>query len=311
MANDNSLLYSFKAFAGINNIDPSFRLPQNIQNENFIGVIADLETIENLDIDNAYSLKTRPGTVKKVTGVDMHSCWSNDSICLFVDGSKLYLLMTDYSITELKDGLVPGASMVYQEVNDRVYMTNGTFIGYYKDMAIHDLQQTTIQFKVALPPGQRITYFQGQLFIAAGKVVYISDALSDHYDIRTGFRAFAGDISMLAAVDKGIYVADGKTWFLTRSPALRLDEPDEFRRELILDADAIPGTDVVFKGNKIKNGTDGNYLAWTSTEGICMGDSSGKILFQSSDKYSLPSYAVGGAFLRDINGVIHYISTLG
>jgi hypothetical protein len=67
----------------------------------------------------------------------------------------------------------------------------------------------------------------------------------------------------------------------------------------------------VFKGNKIKNGVEGDFLAWTSTEGICIGDSSGKILFQTSDKYKLPSYAAGGAFLRDENGVIHYITTLG
>ena len=178
-------------------------------------------------------------------------------------------------------------------------------------MVVYDIPQPSIQYKVALPPGQHITYFQGQLYIAAGKVVYISDALCDHYDVRTGFRVFSGNISMIAAVDKGIYVADGTTWFMTRSPALRVDEPDEFRRESVLDADAIPGTDVVFKGNKIKNGIEGNYLVWTSTEGICVGDSSGKILFQTSDKYKLPNYATGGAFLRDENGVIHYITTLG
>lgn len=309
---DNALLFSLKGFSGVNNTDPEWRLPIAEVDKAHIGVVTDMGTIENLDIDNANSLKTRPGAVLKISGTDLHSLWANNGVCFYVDGDTLYSLSTEYATTVLKTGLSYGSRMVYQPVNDRIYMTNGQWIGYYKGGTLYDLALPTIEYKVVLPAGQHLTYYQGQLFVAAGNVLYISDPLSDHFDIRSGYRQFAGRITMLHGMGKGIYVADGETWFMTRSPAIRTDEPDEFRRESVLSVDAIPYTDVEINGADVKEGgANDDYLCWVSINGICIGDADGKVAQVTSSKYHLPDYVVGSAYLRRVSGVNHYIATLG
>ena len=308
---DNALLFGLKGFSGVNNIDPEWRLPVSEVDKAHIGIVADMVAIENLDIGNTHALKTRDGSVQKITGADLHSLWSNGVECFYVDETTLYYLTAQYTAIALKSGLAPNARMVYQEVNDRIYMTNGQWIGYFKNMSIHELAAPSLAYKVAMPPGQHMAFFEGQLHVASGKVLYISDALSDHYDIRFGYRQFSGNITLLHGVGKGLYVADGQTWFMTRSPAVRADEPDEFRREEALPVNAIPYTDVEISGSEVKDGIDGDYLMWTSEEGVCLGDGSGKVFQATLAKYHLPACAVGSACLRKVSGVNHYIATLG
>ena len=308
---DNALLFGLKGFSGVNNTDPEWRLPISEVDKAHIGVVADMAVIENLDIGNANELSTRSGAVPKITGTDLHSLWSNGKECFYVDETTLYYLTPQYTTLSVKTGLTPNARMVYQEVNDRIYMTNGFWIGYFKGIAVYDLVAPTLNFKATLPPGQHMTFFEGQLHVAAGNVLYIADALSDHYDIRFGYRQFSGKITMLHGMGKGIYVADGVTWFMTRSPALRTDEPDEFRREEVLSVGAIPYTDIEIFGTDVKDGVAGDYLIWTSQEGICLGDGDGKVLQVTLAKYHLPDCVTGSACLRKVNGVNHYIATLG
>lgn len=308
---DNKLLFYFKAFSGINNINPSFRLPVNVQERDSIGPVADLAVIENMDIGNQYELSIRPGYVLKVSGSDIHSLWSDGKIALFVDGAKLYALSDDYSITELKSDLLPNSTMRYVEVNDRIYMTNKSFIGYYKDYAVANLASTSIAYKLPLPAGQCIAFFQGRLYIGSGSVLYIGDALSDHYDVRSGFRAFSEDITMICPVEKGIYISADKTYFISRIPVARSDEPDEFRREVVLDSVAIPDTHAIVNGPELKDGMSGDCAIWTSGDGICIGDGNGKVTQITHDRYNMPKYVAGSACMRNISGVNHYIVTLG
>lgn len=308
---DNALLFEIKGFSGVNNIDPDWRMPVAQVDKPHIGVVADMGTIDNLDIDNVNSLKTRLGSVEKITGTDIHSLWSNGSVCFYVDETTLYSMSALYAGTALKTGLTPNARMTYQEVNDRIYMTNGTWIGYYKEGTIYDLTIPTMTYKAILPAGQHMTFYQGQLYIASNNVLYIADALSDHFDVRYGYRQFLNNITMLHAVGKGIYASDGKTWFMTRSPALRTDEPDEFRREEVLSVGAIPYTDVEISGSDVKDGEAEDYLIWMSQEGVCLGSGDGKVFQATITKYHLPDYAVGSACLRKASGVNHYIATLG
>lgn len=308
---DNKLLFKFKAFSGINNINPSFRLPVNVQDKDSIGPIADLAIIENMDIGNQYELSIRPGCDLKVSGTDIHSLWSDGDVAFFVDGTVLYALFSDYSITELKTDLVPNSQMSYAKVNDRIYMTNGSFIGYYKNYSISSLAQSSITYKLPLPAGQCIAVFQGKLYVASGSVLYMGDALSDHYDMRHGFRAFSNNITIVRPVEKGIYVSAEKTYFVSRIPVSRLDEPDEFRREVVLDSVAIRNTDIEIMGPEIKDGMNGICAMWTSEDGICFGDGNGKVTQITEDKYKMSGYSVGSACLRKINGVSHYVATLG
>ena len=299
---DNSQLFTFGHFAGINNVDKSFRVP-SVRNNAGV-VYTDMDALENVDIDNSFALSTRDGSDLKLAGTDVHSIWADGETCLFVDLDRLYSLSELYARTEVLSGLTLGERISYAPVNDRIYFTNKGYIGYFHNLLATALSDPNISFKLPLPAGQRIAYYRGRLYVAKGKVLYISDALCDHYDIRTGFRVFENDITMVREVDNGIYVADSKTWFLQGA------EPDEFQRAKVSDSDVIPFTDCLISGLLVGDGIAGNLAIWTSTDGICVGDNSGAVKNLTRARYYMASHGIGGSAVRNLNGQVHYITSI-
>ena len=304
-------LVSMGFFSGLNNVDDPVRLvpiPVKIGAGGYKAAYPLVEAV-NLDIDNTYALSSRNGSDLKVSGADIHSFWAKDDIGFFVDGVNLYLINSDYSITQLLSGLTNGARMSYFPVNDRIYMTNGSYIGYYKALTTNLLVNPNMNYKQPLPAGQIIAYFKGVLYVAKGRVLYQSDALCDHYDTRTGFRVFANDITMVRPVDDGIYVADGETWFLIEKRAFA-DEPPEFRKDPVFEQGAIPFTDVSIDGNYLGEGMEGTLAMWTSPAGICLGDNKGVVKVITQNKYAMSPCGIGAGIIRNINGQVHYLVTL-
>ena len=306
---DSTLLFSFNRFSGMNNVEESFRIP--VVQDTHGHILNDMNELENLDIDNSMILSTRPGSDQKLSGADIHSLWSDGNItCLFVDSAILYKLNPGYvSPVSTALGTVGSGQMSYTQWNDRVYMTNEFFIGYLHADILTSLATPVRNYKLPLPAGKFIAYFQGKLYIAKGNVLYVSDALCDHYDIRTGYRTFANNITMLRPVNDGIYVADGKTWFLYEK-RMFVGDPAEFKRDMVLDKDAIPFTDVSINGSFIGEGIEGDVAIWTSTDGICFGDNMGKVKNLTRSRYSMSPYGIGGSVVRNLNGTVHYITVL-
>jgi hypothetical protein len=306
-----SLLFSFNRFSGMNNVEEAFRIP--VIRDAQYRTVSDMNEIENMDIDNSMVLSTRPGSDLKLAGISIHSLWSDEKdLCLFVDGSTLHRLNLAYTALEI--GTIGSNRMSYAQWNDRVYMTNGTYIGYFRDNVLSGLTDPSVTYKLPLPAGKFIAYHQGRLYVASGKILYISDALCDHYDIRTGYRVFANNITMLIAVDKGLYVSDGVTYFLSEK-RLFSDDPAELRRDQILDSDAIPYTAIVVNGKYLGdgvqgNGVQGNCALWVSTDGICLGNSDGTVKNLTRSRYSMSTHGVGSAAVRNVSETVHYIATL-
>jgi hypothetical protein len=294
---------SVEKFSGINNVDPSYRLfPMSVDRRR--EDIFPLKEAMNVDIDNTRAIKSRPGYDKVLTGSDIHSLWSDDKTCLFVDGTVLYQMDDVYTKTAIKTGLTASARMSYVPVNDRIYYTNNFQIGYLKEGADNILSDPAREFKSPLPAGCFIEYFMGCLFVAVGNILYISDPLCDYFDIRTGYRIFTNDIVMLRAVDNGLYVADDKVWFIKGKGN------DDFSREEVESEMVIPFTDVRTSGESMGYGVAGDVVVWTSQKGICVGDSSGVVKNITEDRYIMAEHGRGAAFIREISNVRHYINLL-
>jgi hypothetical protein len=301
MANILSPLFAFDRFSGMNNVEKSFRLPET-KDTNY-KKMSDMSEIENLDIDNSMALASRAGSILKLAGTTVHSLWSDeDAQCFYVNGSSLYRLTKAYTSVNL--GEVGTDRMSYALWNNRVYLTNGSYIGYLREYTLTALTDPGITYKLPLPAGKFIAYYRSRLYVAKRNVLYISDSLSDHYDIRTGYRAFTNNITMLLAVDKGLYVADGETWFISGT------EPDEFHRENVSDVDAIPYTAVVIDGKNVGDGLSGNLAMWVSRKGICFGDNDGRVKNLTSSRYAMSPHGMGGAVVRNVSETVHYITTL-
>ncbi len=110
---------AYQTFAGLrNDVDPE-RFTQ-----------ADLAVASNCDLDKSGRLARRAGYTNEVAGAS-HSLWATDELglALFVAGTQLKRLNTDYTTSVLRSGLTPELPTSYTRVNERVYFSNGNETG--------------------------------------------------------------------------------------------------------------------------------------------------------------------------------------
>lgn len=295
---------SVEKFSGVNTVDPRYRLWPIGGDARRSADVFPLREAYNVDIDNTYGVKSRAGRTNIITGTDIHSLWSDGENCFYVDGTSLYKLDAVYGATVIKEGLTPNARMAYVNFNKRIYYTNGFQIGYVEHDTDHALPLPEREYKASLPAGSHIEVFMGCLFVSIGEILYISDPLCDYFDIRTGYRIFTDDITMIRAVDNGLYISDKKVWFIKGKGN------DEFVREEVESEPAIPFTDVRTSAESMGYGVTGDVAVWTSAIGICVGDSNGAVKNITEDVYAMTKYGRGSAFVRNILNVSHYINSL-
>lgn len=298
---------TFGVFTGINNVSADLRpTSELIKTPAGVKTAYSARDILNLDIDNNFGLISRVKHKLQTAGTNMHSLWSDGDTCFCVDGDSLYLINPDLSLTSILSGLTIGAWLTYLSDFDRIYFSNGTIIKYYKDSTLHDLPVPATKFKLPLPPGKFMAKYRSRIYLAAGRVLYITDPLSDHYDTRYGFRPFESDITMVRAVDDGLYISDSdNTHFL------KGNDLDELIRLQVDDSSAIPYTDLTIDGKYFTEGRENsNYAIWTSQRGICVGDNDGNVKNVTSSRYVLGDYSRGSAVLRSVDGLNHYLVTL-
>lgn len=297
---DISIQRSVERFNGINNVDEMYRLFPIVVDRHYV---YPLREASNVLIDNTFALRSRCGYTSVLSGADIHSLWSDGTRCFFVDGSTFYEMDINYNKTAVTS-VTPNYRMSYVPVNDRYYLTNGREIGYIRGASFYPCMSPSREFKEPLPAGQHIEYFMGCLFVSVKNVIYISDPLCDYYDTRTGYRIFADDITMIRAVDNGLYISDKKVWFI------RGKGNAEFQRVEVEAEPAIPFTDLRTSADSMGYGVSGDVAVWTSKSGIVIGDSGGTVKDVTSDRYHMADHGQGTAFVRDDNNVKHYINNL-
>jgi hypothetical protein len=298
---DATIHQSVDKFSGIDNVSLANRMSPAPINHAYV---YPLQQATNVEIDNTFGISSRSGYTSVRAGTDIHSLWSDGTICLYVDGGTLYQMDSIYGRKSIRTGLTIGAKMSYDDFNDRVYYSNGYQIGYVSHETDHALVDPVREFKESLPAGQFIAEFMGCLYVAADKILYCSDPLCDYYDTRTGYRAFNSKITMLRPVDEGIYVSDEVVWFLKGKGN------EDFDREEASPARAIPYTDVSISGSYIDDGLTGDVALWTGEDGICLGDNSGKVVNLTEARYTFTARSHGAGFIRENEGIRHYINTL-
>lgn len=291
---------SVARFLGVNNVDEMHRL---FPVERDVGLVYPAREANNLDIDNTYAISSRSPYTQVLAGTDIHSLWSDGKRCFFVDGAVLYELDVNYNKTVITTAS-PNARMVYVPVNDRYYFTNGMEIGYIKGSTAYACMDPSREFKAPLPAGSHIEYFMGCLYVSARNILYISDPLCDYYDTRIGYRIFTDEITMIRAVDNGLYVSDKEVWFVQGKGN------DEFRKSGADSEPAIPYTDVKISAKNMGLNAAGDVAIWTSASGICIGDDGGAVRNITKDQYHMPEHGRGAAFVRNNENVIHYVNTL-
>ena len=295
-----STLLRMDGLMGINNVlDPSELQPDKY------GII-ELVEANDVNIDNRLSLTSRDGTILKATLTKTHSLWANSTICFVMDNGSLKQILTDYSFVVLKTGLDPNAKMSYADAkNGKVYMSNGLWIGYYSDGTVSDLAAPTDTYKNKMPAGRYLCYHKGHLYVAVEKFVYVSDGLKyNQYDVRTGFFVMNGPVIMMAAVDDGIYIADGSVYFLSGATHHTFD------RRKVCNSNAIPNSQAEVSLSRIGDGTPGTGVLFWTEEGAYLGVSGGNATNMTNDRYHPMSGFWSSAVVRQQDNYYQYITTI-
>jgi hypothetical protein len=192
--------------------------------------------------------------------------------------------------------------MVYLDVAGAVYLTNGTIIGYLQESnfrAFPDPQQT---YKTPMVPGHLIEYFNGRLYVARDNEIWFSDPMAlMRTDRRRNFKQLPSRITLLSAVEDGIYVSD-----LERTYFMGGGDPGETVLIDKADYPAIPCTAQKIDAERIGGlGLSGPAILWASRMGICLGASGGQFRNLTEDYYRIQGDLSSGSSLLRKRGDSH------
>lgn len=255
----------------------------------------------NVWLDLAGGSALRPGYFK-VGSVGLCSIWSDDAQAYGVgyDGT-LYRFNRDLTLTSIKTGLIPGASVRFTKAEYRVFWTDGATMGSILDGDAVPWGEDTYPFEtvriISPPPvGQVVEYHAGRIFIACGNLVYWTEHLHDFVCLNESHMpAFRTRVRMLRSVPDGIYVGtEDAVWFVSGTM------PDKFTYQQVATFPVIEGTDVAADGSLLGEiGAPAPIAMWTGTRGVCAGLPGGIVRNLTDRKIIIPPATRGTACIID------------
>lgn len=298
----------FGSFTGINNIDNALRLEPN-----------ELSSALNIDLDNDGFSTRRDGVVSKVSlSGNIHSLWSDERICLYVDDGVLKRLFPDYSVSTLRSNVGDYAmSYTYapnspDKTEDTIYYTNTNVIGYINAQGVNNtFVDPGITFRTAPTPAQHITYYNTRLYFGDNQTIWYSDALGlGRINKRHNNIPLSDEITMMETVDDGIWVSTGDQY--GRIFFLAGNTPQEFTEITKADYGVIQGSVVKIRdaGSIFSDiGITGTAVIFATRHGICVGGNGGRFINLTYTKYKLTDNRFGAGLMRIIDNKAHYIVT--
>jgi hypothetical protein len=270
--------------------------------------VVDLATAYNVDIDSSGRISRRKG-LTLIDSWNTHSIFCDGGVCLFVCGTALYRLNSDYTRTGIRSGLTLGARMCYVQVGNKVFYANGFEYGYVEGVTSYYWEASAyvgpITSRTFSSPPLGITqleYYKGRIFCSKDDVLWFSEPFAwDWFDMASNYIQFRGNIRFLKAAygstdrdSDGIYVGtDYGVEFLEG------DAPDKFSREQVSDSTPVYGTCVRAEAAKVAEGGTGKVVFWTAQNGIWMGKANGQAACVTKGRLKLPSALFGSAVYHD------------
>lgn len=291
----------FDNFKGINNVADATNLD-----------LQELVEAVNIDIDNEGRASRRDGYTRKYNpSGKTHSLWSNDRIALFIEGTNLMRLYADYSTTVIRSN-VSNLPMEFVDVNEKVYYSNASVNGWVDTLGVDNRYSTpTDNYKVKPQPAQHIEYYNGRIYHAKDHTIWFTDAFNHgSIDMRMNAIQMKDEITMMKAVDNGIFVSIGDINDRSSIVFLSGSTPEDFTSIEVANYGAIEGTAVKTKSSFVGDGAGGKKVLWTSRKGVCLGENGGKFTNLTATRYEVPRNRYGAGRFRIIDGLPQYIASL-
>lgn len=252
--------------------------------------------LDNVDIDDNMKPHRRDGYGDAVySGSSIRSLWANDKIRLFADGTNLkcldvydasFNLVSDISLTD---------TFSYVEYGDLIFFASQTIIGYINastatSYPFPDPGQT---FKDKMVGGQILEFYNGRLYAANGSNLFFSDAtVPTRMDTRKNAIAFPSRITMVKAVDDGIYVSDSNHVYFESGS----DPISNFMQITRLDVPAIEGMSVTAP---VRGKVTKKTVYWMTKKGPYAGYNEGIVKPMQGGLFNIEGLVSGTAVIRD------------
>jgi len=246
----------------------------------------------NVYVDSDGMIKRRPG-YQQADSSSYHSPFKAGDFLYIVKDGVLGYLDENLDFSPLYSPV--RSNVAYCQANDLVYATDGSFIigldgpNYFEPQVPQDPRFAT------MPPGQCLACFNNRLYVASGNIIYVSEPMNfDIYHKPTGWVLAKGKVTMLWAVDDGLYVSDEDgVWFLS-------GVWPELTRKNLTRSRAILGAVARVSKRYLPSGVDiGCPFVFATSNGLCIGGNGGVFAELTKDRYpSLSATRAGMAFVR-------------
>ena len=157
-------------------------------------------------------------------------------------------------------------------------------------------------------PGHLIEYFNGRLYIAQDNEIWFSDPMAlMRTDIRRNFKQLPSWVTLLSAVEDGIYVSD-----LERTYFMGGGDPGEMALIDKADYPAIPYTAHRIDAARIGGfELTGEVVLWASRMGICLGANGGQFENLTEEHFRVHEQLSSGAsIVRKEGGFYQFVCML-
>jgi hypothetical protein len=294
-------LLEFKKIKGVDNLtEDNTRLPPGF-----------FRVCSNVDIDSEEMAHRRKGILQLLISGASHSLWSDEgSLCFAVVNGNLVQINTDWTLTTLLNQV--GASWInYVKVVDRVFFGNLTLVGYIKDANAYAFPEPTRIERQKMVGGELIEFYNGAFWAAQGGVIYSSiPGRPFETDRKKLFLPVGGPITMLKAVDDGLYVSAGDKVAFFQGPNIL-----SLKYHHKLDVPALRGSPLTIErldlGSKgvpmTHHGLVGKAILFHTSIGVFMGLKGGYVKDCTSDHYAEYDLVEGSSVMKWYNGYRQYV----
>lgn len=305
------------SFAGIKNTVSEERLRQD-----------ELVAAVNVDIDDAGQLRRRRGYLRRLTG-SFNSIKKLGDIAVGVRDGMFGTIVPGPVHTPLVS--VGASSVCALRVGDVVYFSSADVTGKIVDGAVlpwgsldasgvwvspvirptDTLGAVSGKLLTAPPNATDLEIYRGRIYFVCGPVLWTTELyLYDLVDKNRNFIMFEADITMIAAVDDGLYVGTTTNLYF-----LEGNFSSGMRRSTVMGTGVVRGSCVSVPYVKVdpraRGGQpvpEGQGPVFMTNAGVCVGFPGGTVFNLTQDKIVFPPAVGAAALYREDQGANSYVA---
>jgi hypothetical protein len=322
---------------------PAAPPPDNIEFSRFTGIRntisaerlapEELQRARNVDIDDAGQIHRRRGSTLVASG-NFHSLFESDGGTVYgVLGSALGIINPNYSFVSLATGFGPD-HLAYVQVGPTIYFSSLRNSGQITGNAVTPWGEAAADFwfspvvnptptlfpiKGRLfgspPMATLLEHYSGRIYLGSGRTVWATELyLYNYIDVTKNFWQFEDDLTMIAAVQDGLYVGtESKLYFVTGGAFA------EMKRSEVLEDGVLPGT-IVEVPKELVDPQGRQDLAqvipsetvvvFMTTAGLVAGMAGGQVFNLTQTRVQFPVAQTGSALFRKQDGINSYLGVV-